>query len=202
MSLSAPALLDTGLVTQAVQNVSTDPSVTTTDFVYLASQMRSLAQEDPSGATTFDFRVVPSTPASELIDGVSYVLPIQHEVNDLFRRRREGEPLGNIGRVLPQTQLSPAQVVVAARDAGNADETVRTTSYLRRAGFQVDDPAEAPSGYAESVILYRPGSAPNAEVVKGYFSNLDVEEAPPALFGGKTQVLVIVGPDFAQAATP
>jgi LCP family protein required for cell wall assembly len=200
--LSAPSLLDAGLITEAASNVTTDPFVTTTDFLYLGSRLQELAQEDGTGVARFDFRVVPGTP--ELIDGVSYVIAQQPEADELFRRLREGEPLGDIGRQLALTQLSPAQVVVQARDAGNLEETSQTTAYLRRAGFQVEDPAAAPSGYTESVILYRPGSAPNAQVVKGYFPDpaIPVEEAPPELFGGKTQVLVIVGPDFAPATGP
>jgi LCP family protein required for cell wall assembly len=200
--LSAPSLLNTRLIAEAAQNVSTDGTVTTADFVYLGSKLRDLAREDPSGATSFDFRVVPSTPAPGLIDGVSYVLPLQRDSDELFRRLREGAPLGNLGRVLPQTALPPANVVVQARDAGSSVGADEATAYLRRAGFQVADPAAAPAGYSESVILYRPGSAPNAQVVKGYFPPLAVEEAPPEIFGDMTQVLVIVGPDFPQSATP
>jgi LCP family protein required for cell wall assembly len=199
--LSAPSLLDKDLISEAAQNVSTDATVSPADFVYLGSKLRDLAQEDPSGTTTFDFRVVPSTP--QLIEGVSYVVA-QPEAEDLFERLRSGEPLGTIGTVLLQTDLSPAQVVVQARDAGNSTETSETTAYLRRAGFQVDDPTTAPNGYTESIILYRPGSAPNAQVVKGYFPNpaIQTEEAPPEIFGPRTQVLVIVGSDFEQAAGP
>jgi hypothetical protein len=146
--------------------------------------------------------VVPGIP--QLIEDVSYVIAQQPETDELFRRLREGEPLGDIGRQLALTQLSPAQVVVQARDAGNSTETADTTTYLRRAGFQVDDPTSAPTGYTESVILFRPGSAPNAQVVKGYFPNpgIQTEEAPPEIFGPRTQVLVIVGSDFEQAAGP
>jgi LCP family protein required for cell wall assembly len=198
--LSAPSLLDAGLIAEAVQNVSTDATVTTSDFLYLGSKLRQLAEEDPSGTTTLDFRAVPATPA--FIDGVSYVIADQPAADDLFERLRQREPLGNIGRVLLQTQLSPAQVIVQARDAGDAEETVQTTAYLRRAGFQVDDSAPAPVGYDTSIILYRPGSLPNAQVVKGFFDHLEIQEAPPELFGEKTQVLVIVGSDWVGAAGP
>jgi LCP family protein required for cell wall assembly len=198
--LSAPSLLDAGLIAEAVQNVSTDATVTPADFVYLGSKLRELAEEDPSGASTLDFRVVPATPA--LIDEVSYVIADQPATDDLFERLREGRPLGNIGTVLLQTQLSPAQVIVQARDGGDSEETVQTTAYLRRAGFKVFEGAPAPDGYDRSVILYRPGSLPNAHVVKGYFDRLEILEAPPELFGEKTQVMVIVGSDWVEATEP
>jgi LCP family protein required for cell wall assembly len=198
--LSVRSLLDDDLVLEATQYVTTDQRVSATDFLYLTSELRRVAETDPSGAAAVDFRVVPSTPA--FIEGVSYVVAEQPKTDMLFRRMQHGEPLGNVGKVLPQTQLSPAQIIVQARDGGDTDETDATTAYLRRAGFRVLDPGAAPSGYQESAILYRPGSLPNAQVVKGYFDQLEIHEAPPEIFGDRTQVLVIVGPDFAQAATP
>jgi hypothetical protein len=40
-------------------------------------------------------------------------------------------------------------------------------------------------------------------VVQGYYEGLEIEEAPPELFGDTIQVLVIVAPDFAEVtATP
>jgi LCP family protein required for cell wall assembly len=192
--LSAPALLNTQLITEAASNVTTDESVTISDFLYIGSKLRELAQEDPSGATTLDFRVVPGIP--QFIGDVSYVIAEQPEANQLFERLRTGEPLGDLGKVLINTTRSPAQVNVQARDAGDAEGTAQTTAFLRKAGFIVHEQAPAPTGYEESVILYRPGSEENAEVVQGYYEQLEIEEAPPALFGDTIQVLVIVGPDF------
>ena len=197
--LSAPSLLNPDRVTTAAQNFTTDESVTSTDFLYLGSKLRELAQEDPSGATTLDFRVVPGIP--QFIGDVSYVIAEQPEANQLFERLRIGEPLGHLGKVLINTTRSPAQVNVQARDAGDADGTAQTTAFLRKAGFIVHEEAPAPTGYQESVILYRPGSEENAEVVQGYYEQLDMEEAPPELFGDTIQVLVIVGRDFATLTT-
>ena len=192
--LSAPSLLNRDLISEAASNITTDETISLADFVYLGSKIKELAQEDPSGSSTLDFRVVPATP--QTIDGVSYVVPQQPQTDQLFQRLRERKPLGDIGKVLAQTALSPAQVVVQARDAGDAEEATRTTAFLRRAGFQVPDPAPAPSGYEESVILFRPGSEENAEVVQGYFGGLQMQPAPAELFDDTTQVMVIVGPDF------
>jgi LCP family protein required for cell wall assembly len=200
--LAAPALLDADLITEAAASVTTDDTVTPADFVYLGSKLQDLAEEDQAGVTTFDFRVVPSEPAPDLINGVSYVLPVQPEAEEMFERLREGKPLGNLGTVLALTLPSPAQINVQARDAGDPGQTEDTVSFLRRAGFIVHDPAPAPTGYEESVILYRPGAKPNAQVVQGFFDNLQMQEAPPELFGPRTQVLVIVGPDFRTQAAP
>jgi len=193
--LSAPSLLNPDRVTTAAQNFTTDESVTSTDFLYLGSKLRELAQEDPSGATTLDFRVVPGIP--QFIGDVSYVIAEQPETNQLFDHLRTGEPLGDLGKVLINTSISPAQINVQARDAGDADGTAQTTAFLRKAGFIVHEEAPAPTGYEGSVILYRPGSEENAEVVQGYYEQLEIEEAPPELFGDTIQVLVIVAPDFA-----
>lgn len=197
--LSAPSLLKTDLISQAASTVTTDDRVSVADFLYLGSKIKELAQEDPSGSSTLDFRVVPATPQD--IDGVSYVVAQQPETDELFQRLRRREPLGDIGKVLLQTALSPAQVVVQARDAGASEEAAETTAFLRRAGFQVPEPSSAPTGYEESVILYRPGSEENAEVVQGYFDQLEMQQAPPELFGDTTQVLVIVAPDFTEVTS-
>jgi LCP family protein required for cell wall assembly len=193
--MSAPSLLNPSLISRAVGNVTTDDTVSAADFLYLGQKLRELAQEDPSGASTLDFRVVPGVP--EFIGEVSYVIPTD-EAEEMFRRLRNGRPLGELGKVLINTERSPAQVNVAARDAGDPAETEATTGFLKRAGFIVHEPGPAPPGYEESVILYRPGSEPNAEAVHAYFEQLPMEEAPPELFGDTVQVLVLVGPDFAE----
>jgi LCP family protein required for cell wall assembly len=198
--LSAPSLLNADLISEAASNITTDERVSVADFLYIGSKIKEVAQEDPSGSSTLDFRVVPATP--QTIDGVSYVVAEQPETDELFQRLRRREPLGDIGKVLLQTALSPAQVVVQARDAGASEEAVETTAFLRRAGFQVPEPSAAPPAYEESVILYRPGSEENAEVVQGYFDQLEMQQAPPELFGDTTQVLVIVAPDFGDLTTP
>jgi LCP family protein required for cell wall assembly len=194
--LSAPSLLNPDRIAEAVANVTTDDTVSAADFLYLGSKLRQLAQEDSSGATTLDLRVVPATPAPDLIGGVSYVIP-DPEAETLFKKLREGKPLGNLGKVLINTEVSEAQVNVQARDAGDAEGPAQTTAFLRKAGFIVHEEAPAPTGYEGSVILYRPGSEENAEVVQGYYEQLEMEEAPPELFGDTIQVLVIVAPDFA-----
>lgn len=193
--MSAPSLLRPELITQAVGNITTDESVSTADFLYLGQKLRELAQEDPTGSSTLDFRVVPGYP--DFVGEVSYVLPGE-EAEEMFRRLRNGRPLGNLGKVLINTAISPAQVNVQARDAGDPLATGETYGFLKRAGFIVHPSAPAPAGYEESVILYRPGSRPNAEVVQGFFDQLPVEEAPVELFEGEIQVLVIVAPDFAE----
>jgi LCP family protein required for cell wall assembly len=104
--LSLGSLLDQQLLEEAVANVTTDEALTGADLVLLGQKLRHLAEEDPSGGESLDFRVVPSIPQE--IEGVSYVVAEQADADRLFEALAEGRPLGGLGLTLAQTLPSPA----------------------------------------------------------------------------------------------
>jgi LCP family protein required for cell wall assembly len=102
--LSVRSLLDSEVIQQAVENVRTDERLEGADLILLGQKLRELAQEDPSGARSLDFRVVPAVPRT--IGEVAYVVPDPEEAEELFLRLADGRPLGHLGVVLA-TQPAP-----------------------------------------------------------------------------------------------
>jgi LCP family protein required for cell wall assembly len=175
--LSLGSLLDSNLIEQAVGNVTTDAKLSGADLLLLGSTLRELSTEDPSGAESLDFRVVPSTPAD--LEGVAYVVAQQPDTDRLFDALGDGRPLGDVGTELASTLPSPGviNVRVLSPDGGAASEI---ESLLSRAGFVVlesSQTTEAPG------ILYRDGTRDRATVVSSYFPGLRIRQVDPALLG-------------------
>lgn len=195
--LSLGNLLDQQVLQEAVSKVTTDEALTGADLVLLGQKLRQLAEEDPSGGESLDFRVVPSVPQE--LDGVSYVVAEQADAERLFVALREGRPLGRIGLTLAQTLPSPGVITVRVLGSGDAAEEVART--LRFAGFVVLPVAPLPSGYEESQLLYASGMGPRRDRLAGYFA----EDLPQALAEdavlGDADVAVVVGDDWERFGT-
>ncbi|HEX2030349.1 MAG TPA: LCP family protein [Actinomycetota bacterium] len=183
--LSVRSLLDADLIAEAAGNVTTDQHISGATFIYLGTELRELAAEDPSGASALDFRVVPSVPR-----GLSYVVATP-EADELFRRLRRGRPLGRLGEVLVNTEISEAQIEVVVLDAGDRAAVSSVEDRLRQAGFIVLGSARAPARFDRSRILFAPGSEARADVVSGYFPGLPVTEGPPGVLQ-RAEVAVVV----------
>jgi LCP family protein required for cell wall assembly len=196
--VSFGSLLDSDLVAEALENVRTDERLDGADLIYLGSRLRDLAEDDPTGARSLDFRVVPGN--TQEIDGVSYVVPDAEKAGELFRRLEDGRPLGDIGQTLAQTLPSPAVIRVRVLSVGSSTDAEEARSVLRRAGFIVLDGGTAPPGSVETEILYREGAGPRAQVVGGYFAPGLPREAVSASILGNAEVAVVVGADFGELA--
>jgi LCP family protein required for cell wall assembly len=193
--LSVRNLLDDEVIQEAAAKVTTDTELSTADLLLLGSTLRQLAQEDPSGSRSLDFRVVPGT--AQTIDGVSYVIADQ-EAEELFERLAEGRPLGNLGLSLALTLPSPAVIEVEVLASGLTEEAEEAEAYLRRAGFIVLGTRPAPTGLEASEILYRPGTGPKSQVVAGFFPGLPRREVSASILGD-AEVALVVGDDFTTA---
>jgi len=192
--LSLGSLIDDDLIRDAVQQVKTDERLTGAELVYLAAELRKVAVTDPSGGSLVDFRAVPSTP--EFIDGVAYVIADQPESRQLFQRLANGQPLGDLGKVLLLTDVSPAQITAQVLQAASPELALQATELLRQSGFVVLDPRDAPASLTRSQILFGPDGAPMAEVVGDYFPELPVSEGQPRLLGD-ADVILVAGRDYA-----
>lgn len=191
--LSVQSLLDAELIAEAASNITTDQHISGATFIYLGTELRQLAEEDPSGSSALDFRVVPAVPR-----GLSYVVATP-EASELFRRLRQGRPLGRLGEVLVNTEISEAQIEVVVLDAGDRRAASAVEERLRQAGFIVLGRAAAPARVHESTILFAPGSEERAGVVSGYFPGLPVTKGPPAVLG-RAEVAVVVADGRAVAS--
>jgi len=190
--LSVRALLDSEVIGRALDNVRTDERLDAGDLLYLGQKLRELAQEDPSGARSLDFRVVPGIP--QTIGEVSYVVPDQEQATELFERLSDGRPLGRLGVTLAQTLPSPAIIDVRLLATTGA-ETEEAEARLRRAGFVVLDTQPAPPWATHSEILFRPGAADRGEVVGRYFPGIPRREAIASTLGD-AEVAIVVADDF------
>ena len=191
--LSLDSLLDTSVIREAARQVTTDDQLSGADLIYLASELRNVAETDPSGASLVDFRAVPATP--RFINGVSYVIAEQPEARKLFTRIREGRPLGEIGTVLEGTEISEANVRTQVLRAASTVDADEVDQYLREAGFIVLPQENAPDSFRRTEILFRPGEDEMADVVAGYFPTVPVLEGPARILGD-ADVVVVVGPDY------
>ncbi|MGH2722742.1 MAG: LCP family protein [Actinomycetota bacterium] len=191
--ISARGLLDTDLISEAAGNVVTDDQISGADFIYLGTKLRELAGEDPTGARTLDLRVVPSVP--QTIDGVAYVIAEKPAADRLFRRLRAGRPLGELGQVLLQTAISPAQIAVRVLATGDEGAAAAAEGMLRRAGFKVLAGGQAPPSFRRTAILYGPESEDHAQVLSGYVPEVPLRRVSATLLG-KADVAVVAGSDL------
>jgi len=179
------------LVRAAAGTVRTDQGLTVTDLLDYGRELQGLAEEDPTGASTVDLRVVPAVP--ELIGEISYVVALP-EAEELFRRIREDRPLGDLGTTASgEVPPSPAQIHTKVVQAGSPGAASRAEDLLRDAGFIVLARDERPPR-ATSEIVFAAGAEAQAEVVAGYFPALPMRQAGPGLLGD-ADVAVILGRD-------
>lgn len=193
--ITVGSLLDTEVIRTAARQVTTDEGLSAADLVFLGTKVRELAQADPSGASTLDFRVVPGAP--ETIDGVSYVVAQQPQAGKLFAALKRGEPLGEIGRVILETLPSPAQIRVQVMPMGGVGASADdATQVLRQAGFIVLNSGNPPIGAKRSEVIYRQGLRDRGLVVSGFFPGLPVRQVPPRVLGDEVEVAVVTGRDY------
>jgi LCP family protein required for cell wall assembly len=182
------------LVSRAADAVKTDAGLTVTDLVRYARELQGIAAEDPSAASAVDLRIVPST--HELIGGISYVVPTP-DAQALFRRLREGRPLGDIGRVAERTPPSPAQIAVRVVSAGEPEIAEAVKAQVRGAGFiflGIEQTAPA-----RSEIVFSPGFDQAGQVVAGFFDGLPAREGTARELRG-ADVVIVVGRGFPEPA--
>jgi hypothetical protein len=134
-------------------------------------------------------------PSFELIDEISYVIPLEHKARELFRRIETGEPLGGLGKILTQTEASPANITTQVLAAGSADDAADAEQTLRGAGFVVLGTRDAPAGLKRTQIIFGTNAEQLARVVAGYFPETPAREGPRRLLG-EANVVVVVGPDY------
>ncbi len=183
------------LVPQLLANLVVDEGLNPAELVFLAGELQGVGTENA------DFRVVPTIPAGIYDSNGTYlsvVNMIQPDANELFRRLREGKPLGELGTQLTQTAPSPANIVASVLDRDADPITGEVLDILTEGGFDTS-PGVVGASAAElpkkgSMILYRDGAEAMAKVVGAYFGNMELVPAPPgALSNGENVAVVVAG---------
>ena len=189
--ISVGSFLDASLVREATRQVTTDDRIEAVDLIALGQELRKLAEEDPSGAESLDFRVVPGRAGS------SFVYPIMKEANRLFDALRTGRPLPPVGLAPEGLGESPAVIRVRVLQAGAFSDAASVANQLRNSGFIVLQTEPAPPSYRDSQILFSAEKPGRGRVVHGYpyVEDLELEEGLPFVLDG-ADVAVVVGEDY------
>jgi hypothetical protein len=182
------------LVPELLHNLVVDEGLNPAELVYLAGLLQGV------GTDNADFRALPTVPEG-IYDSsgtyVSIVRAVQPDADELLRRIREGKPLGDLGQELSQTPPSPANIVVSVVDRDGSSVAANVFNILTEGGFNTSPGvvglSEIQPPTKGSMILYRAGAEPMAEVVGTYFGNLDLVPAPPGTLPNGQDVAVVVG---------
>ncbi len=169
------------LVEPVLDSLTRDRDLAIADLAYLVGQLRGIS----TGAV--EFRAVPALPDTATPPGSSTevsILRADPSAEGLFRALRQRSPLPAVGREQVNTPPSPANVVVAAVDVGDATAAARVEDFLSTSGFDVAPgivPVARIGGAVgptdEPAILFAPGSDAEAEVVEDYLPGVATREA-------------------------
>ena len=139
-----------------------------------------------------DFRVVPSVP--EMIGDVAYVTLLEPRASDLFKRIREGQNLGGLGREAPGTPVSPANVAIRIFDADSGGQAEEVAAYLSKAGFDVGPVLPAPADLPTSQIIWGHSGAGESRVVSAYLTSMLVVYDNAR--ARRSEITIVIGSDF------
>lgn len=185
------------LVPELLDNLVVNDELNPAELVYLAGQLRNVGTENA------DFRSVPSVPEGindANGDYLSVVQAVQPDADELYRRIREGRPLGDLGLELPGVAPSAANIVTSVYERGATSVGTEVLDLLTDGGFNTSPGilagADVDPPVPGSMILYRNGAETMADVVRGYLSNLNVVPGPAGALPRGQDIAVVVTPDY------
>jgi len=177
------------LIRPIARNLVADRTLKLADIIYLVKQLEGIS----TGAV--EFRAVPGTPGLAGNLSVVYMDPLARQ---MFQRIRQGRPLGSLGEQLAGTPVSEANIAVPVVDHDSGGKAQAVEQVLADAGFDITPGVVGYAAYGAAIkgsaIAYRPGRESEAEVVRKYFPNLPLVQAPKgALDGTPVAVFVTAG---------
>jgi LCP family protein required for cell wall assembly len=197
--LSAGMILKAqSLIEQVAPNLLVDDDMNLADIIFLTRKLQGIN----TGAV--DFRSVPGDPFATVQTpaGTVDVVKMTPKARELFRRLREGEPLGNLGKALADTAPSPATVKVRVFDASSGGKAAAVTELLTKAGFDIRPTVAAGTLASQApVILYRAGALEAAKVVNRFLPDLSLKQAPANALA-EIDVAVVADASVAVSPTP
>ena len=179
------------IVPAVLQSLLVDPGLKdegVAEIVHLVTQLQGI------GTDAVDFRSVPGDPYAtvETSSGTVDIVKLLPEAEVLFRRLREGKPLGNIGLTQAQTPPSPAVVKVRVFDDASAGAAQKVQDFLTKSGFATLGMANSNSlGVQGPVILYKPDTLEEAKVVHGSLTGVPLQPAPKGALAEADVAVVI-----------
>jgi LCP family protein required for cell wall assembly len=180
------------LIPELLKNLVVDDGLKNpAELVYLAGQLNGVN----TGAA--DFRSVPTTTDGIYVNGqyLSIVRAVEPDASELYRRIREGLPLGDLGTQLPSTPPSPANIAVDVYDKASGGKAYDVLGTLTTSGFLTEptllDARELDAPAKGTVIVFAAGQEEKAKVVAGYIPGVKMAPAPSSVLHG-ADVAVIV----------
>ena len=149
------------------------------------------------GQSGVDFRAVPADPFVQ--NDIDYVRALQPETSELFSRIKHDQTLYQLGKELPLTGMSPANVRVQVLDMNSDGRPQKVAEYLSKAGFYVLKIRPAPANLLHNQVRWAPDM---------HLQRQGSDAVPPRrplrcmgqTFGPGGAIVVVVGPDFPPAA--
>lgn len=180
--LKGNRLIDTGL-----ENVTVDSELAAGEVLKLVQVFRSADPDDVEMLT------VPGHVGRR--GSQSVVVLDEAQAAPIFERLREG---GEAGAATPQTTN-----VSVLNGVGTAGLASRTARQLQEAGFLIPPGGIGDAdrlGYEETLIRFRPGNQPKAELVQDYLQGAGALVEDAAI--GQVDVVVVLGADFEGVVPP
>jgi LCP family protein required for cell wall assembly len=182
-----PAILGNLLVDQGLKNAGI------AEMIYLVHKLQGIS----TGAV--DFRSVPGDPYATVQTpaGTVDVVKLLPEAEEMFNRLREGKPLGNLGLTPLGTPPSPAVIKVRVFDDRSAGAAGKVQDFLTQSGFDIQPLATSNTlGVSGPVILYKPDTLAQAQVVQGFLKGVELKQAPNGALA-QADVAVIIPASYA-----
>ena len=178
------------LIKAALSHLLVDKDLTLADLIYLTRQLQGVSTGNAI------FRAVPGTTQTISTSiGDQSVVIMQPVAKQIFKRLRQGRPIGQLGIGLGLTAISPANVQVRVFDQNSRGRADKVYSLLQRGGFDVQStlPWDNRVRAKGPVILYRADQhlgKQMADVVHGYLTT--VPEVPAGKGKLSSDVAVVI----------
>ena len=186
--ISAGSILHLNALMHAIKhNVTIDQHLN----VYALQDL--LNEMDLQGQSGVDFRAIPATPFVQ--NGIDYVRAIQPETSEIFSRIKNDQPLYQLGKELPLTGMSPAnirvQILSVGTDTTRADQIA---GYLSKAGFNVLPVQPAPANLTRNQVRWAPDAHEQRKTLSHYIKG--VKFVKGVTYGPGGTIVIVVAPHF------
>ena len=186
--ISAGSIIHLNALMHAIKH-----NVTIDQHLNLYALQDLLNEMDLQGQSGVDFRAIPATPFAQ--NGIDYVRAIEPETTEIWSRIKNDQPLYQLGKELPLTGMTPANIRVQIYSVGT--DTTRATQiseYLSKAGFNVLPIETAPSNLIRSQVRWAPDAHEQRKTVSHYIKG--VKFVKGVTFGPGGAIVIVVGPHF------
>jgi LCP family protein required for cell wall assembly len=144
------------------------------------------------GQAGVDFRAIPAVPF--VLNNIDYVRALEPETQEIFSRIKNNQPLFKLGKELPLTGMSPANIRVEVLDMNSNGRAQKVYDYLSRAGFYMLKIRPADPVLTHNQVRWAPDMHLQRAALMKYIHG--VHAVKGTTFGPGGAIVVVVGPDF------